>query len=109
MSEDQDLTTNANHSEPGEKVNDKVMDRVYKEYKRQFSRGNSQGAASMSESDVELGFNVTHNTIRKDDALSDQEKQYLVAVERGDLASARSFLELAEVSVINTYNANEMF
>ena len=33
----------------------------------------------------------------KDEVLSDKEKQFLIVVERGDLASTRSFLELAEV------------
>lgn len=70
------------------------MDKVYREYKRQLS----QGTTSVTDSDLEIGFNVSHADIRKDKALSDREKQFLVAVERADMSSVRSYLENAEVS-----------
>ena len=73
------------------------MDKVYKEYKRQFS----QGTTSVTDSDIEIGYNVSHNALRKDEALSDKEKQYLVAVERADMGSVRNYLEQAEVSIEN--------
>lgn len=52
------------------------------------------------QSDIELenGVHVSHSAIRKDEVLTNREKQFLSAVERGDMATARSFLELAEVS-----------
>ena len=55
------------------------------------------GTASLAESDLENGFHVSHTAIRKDEALSNREKQFLVSVERGDMATARLYLEMAEV------------
>ena len=72
---------------------EKAMHKVYREYKRQLS----QGTTSVTDSDLEIGFNVSHTTLRKDEALSDKEKQYLVAVERADMGSVRNYLEQAEV------------
>jgi len=43
------------------------------------------------------GLEISASDLR-DNSLKDEEKQYLIAVERGDMATVRAFLEAAEVS-----------
>ncbi|KAF6039559.1 hypothetical protein EB796_002122 [Bugula neritina] len=79
------------------------MDKVYKEYKRQLSAG----TASFTESDVENGFPMSHTAIRVDEALTNKEKQYLVAVERGDMASTKHYLEMSEEDSLFNMNCRD--
>ncbi|XP_067949824.1 short transient receptor potential channel 4-like [Watersipora subatra] len=84
------VTSNGSH------VNE-AMDKVFKEYRRQ----QSQGTTSVTDSELENGFGVTHATLRKPEVLSNQEKQFLSAVERADLATVRLYLEQAEDRSLN--------
>lgn len=63
----------------------------------------------MTESDLENGFHVSHTAIRKDEVLSNREKQFLVSVERGDMATARTYLEVSEVTIYMIIYLNVIF
>lgn len=55
------------------------------------------------QSDVETGIPAAHTKMRKDEVLTNKEKQFLLAVERGDLGSVKSYLDMAEVRQLQMY------
>ena len=68
------------------------MDKVYKKYKEM--KMNPQ--KFMDELGIDLnsdGDNLGMSVVRKETDLSNEEKQYLLAIERGDISTARHFLE----------------
>lgn len=68
------------------------MDKVYYEYRRNLmstSRANNDIDTDMEEDSLGMGV------IRKEMDLTNDEKQYLLAVERGDIPSTRQFLNVA--------------
>ncbi|XP_074650440.1 transient receptor potential-gamma protein-like [Tubulanus polymorphus] len=71
------------------------MDKVYKEYKKQMNPEKlmQELGIELNEGSDTLGMGV----IRKEIDLTNEERQYLLAVERGDMARARNFLDEAQI------------
>ncbi|XP_041357124.1 short transient receptor potential channel 4-like [Gigantopelta aegis] len=74
------------------------MDKVYMQYKQSLSNANKM----MDELGVDAdGDSFGMGIIRKEQDLSNEEKQYLLAVERGDVPSTRNVLNNLAVNRIN--------
>ncbi|XP_013421841.2 transient receptor potential-gamma protein isoform X1 [Lingula anatina] len=70
------------------------MDKVYRKYREQVLAGKIQDEIGIE------AFQTDHfgsGVVRKENDLNNEEKQYLLAVERGDMANVRRYLEDAPV------------
>lgn len=71
------------------------MDKVYKKYKE--AKMNPQKFMDELGIDPNESDNLGMGVVRKETDLNDDEKQFLLAVERGDIPTARHFLEESQI------------
>ena len=76
------------------------MDRVYYQYRDSLMNA----ARIMDETGLELEDSLGMGVIRKEVDLTNEEKQYLLAVERGDIPSTRQYLSM--IGHCSTLNIN---
>lgn len=72
-----------------------TMDKVYKKYKE--AKMNPQKLMDELGIDITEGDNLGMGVIRKETDLNNDEKQYLLSVERGDIPTARHYLEESQI------------
>jgi ankyrin repeat protein len=73
------------------------MDKVYRKYKEQEQGTNPQRLMEELGLDSAEGDTLGMGVIRKEVDLTNEEKQYLLAVERGDMAKVRNYLDEAQI------------
>ena len=71
------------------------MDQVYRKY-REVQR-NPQKLMDELGIDISEGDNLGMGVVRKETDLNNEEKQFLLAVERGDIPTARHFMEESQI------------
>ena len=71
------------------------MDKVYKKYKE--AKMNPQKLMDELGIDITEGDNLGMGVVRKETDLNNDEKHFLLAVERGDIPTAKHFLEESQI------------
>lgn len=74
------------------------MDRVYKKYKEmKMNPQKLMDELGIEINDVNTADSLGMGIVRKETDLNNEEKQFLLAVERGDIPTARHFLEESQI------------
>ena len=73
------------------------MDKVYRKYKEAASKLNPQLMEELGVDMSEGGDHLGMGVVRKENDLNNDEKQFLLTVERGDIPKTRNFLEESQI------------